>query len=343
MLVDGNGASRGSRRRGRWLWSRQLLQGVGGEARGVPVVAHHDDACVVRRRRGGARSSGRGAIRARCARSPGTGSALGRSSAAGRMSTSTAPAALVGEVLRRHPLERAAGASSRVSIRGSPLVRRREGHGDAVEGGGRRRVDGGQSGRFRLDPHGAHAETPAVGRRRRVEAHRRQRPRVGVDARGVAGRAVGDVVHGAGRHQPDVAGAEDTVRTSVRSMAAVDEVSVSVPSTTTNAPLAPPWSCRPDRLPGRPTEQPHLVHRRGEQTDPGPLDGVVDDVWTPQLLGLGEAGDDVGEGRHVEAADETVPMAGGCGRARADVGVDMEGSDDGGLREGTGERDVSDR
>ena len=49
MLVDGNGASPGSRRRGRWPWSPRAAEGVGGEARGVALVAHQDDATVVRR------------------------------------------------------------------------------------------------------------------------------------------------------------------------------------------------------------------------------------------------------------------------------------------------------
>ena len=55
-----------------------------------------------------------------------------------------------------------------------------------------------------------------------------------------------------------------------------------------------------DGLTRRPAEQPDLVGRRGEQAEAGPLRGVVGDVAPPQRLGGGEAGDDVGEHRHVE-------------------------------------------
>ena len=118
--------------------------------------------------------------------------------------------------------------------------------------------------------------------------------------------------------------APSTLRTNVRSTAAVDDVSVSVPSTTTNDPLAPPWSWRPTDCPG--VQPSSHTSYTGEASRRTRARSTVS--WTTW-------------GRHNSSAsarpvamsasaatsrrlDDTVPMAGGCGRARADEGVDME-------------------
>ena len=78
-------------------------------------------------------------------------------------------------------------------------------------------------------------------------------------------------------------------------------VSASSPSTTTKAPLASRWSCRPTDLAGRPAEEPHLVGGRGEEAAAHPLVGVVGDVRPPQRLGARQPGDDVTERIELEA------------------------------------------
>ena len=120
--------------------------------------------------------------------------------------------------------------------------------------------------------------------------------------------------------RPDAAGARAALGDDAGRLVSV--VSTSSPSTTTNAPLASPWSCSPTDWPGRPAEQPDLVGRRGQQAQAGPLVGVVGDVAAPQRLGGGEAGDDVGEQRHVEASTGASDgarrgQARWCGHARS--------------------------
>ena len=61
-----------------------------------------------------------------------------------------------------------------------------------------------------------------------------------------------------------------------------------------------------DGLAGGPAEQPHLVGRRGQEARPDPLVGVVGDVGSPQRLGGGQAGDDVGRATSSSRSDRSL-------------------------------------
>ena len=99
------------------LTSPKLLQRHRGQARRVPLVAHHDHGAVVVARLGNAEPArGRGAIRARCGRRAPPGiSPSRRRCSTGRVSTRSAPrsaAAAASTAVTRRRRDRAASSSS---------------------------------------------------------------------------------------------------------------------------------------------------------------------------------------------------------------------------------------
>ena len=83
--------------------------------------------------------------------------------------------------------------------------------------------------------------------------------------------AVADVVQVAGRNPPDLAGPDPLVHEVAAAAARLDQLAVDDHEGAVGVAMV----VEADVLAGGPPEQPHLVGRGGEQTDAGPLVGIV--------------------------------------------------------------------